>query len=685
MQPGAVGLDDVIAAVEKAGFDVPVDVDLEDPRAEAEALRAHERRENAALARDAILAAVLTVPVVVLGMGFMDWRPGHWIAGALATPVVFWSGRRFFVDAVRQLRQRTANMNTLVALGVGSAWLLSVASLLGLAHGDVYFEGAAVVVTLVLVGRAMEGRARSSAAEALRRLADLSPDVARVVRGGEVVEVPARSLRPGDLVVLPPGARVPADGVIEQGVTAVDESMLTGEPVPVSKGPGDRILAGTLNGEGMVRFRVQAAGRGTTLARILDLVRQAQAEKAPVQQLVDRVAAVFVPAVVLVAAGTFAGWWWLGGDASKALIHAVSVLVIACPCALGLATPVAILVGTGVGARMGILVRGAGALQRARELRCLVLDKTGTVTEGRFEVREQWGDPGLLEVAAALEQGSEHPIARAIVERFEGRPPTAQDARAVPGHGVTGRVAGRRAWVGTRRFLVQEGAPDGGPELDAWEAEQAAQGRTVVRVAVEGGAVGALALADRLRPEARRAVEALHRLGIETVMVTGDHEAAARAVAEAVGIDRVIARALPEDKVAEVRRLRDAGHVVGLVGDGVNDAPALAAADVGIAMGSGTDVAMETADAVLVRSDLRLVPAAIALSAATVRNVRQNLGWAFVYNVVAIPLAVAGLLNPMVAGAAMALSSLSVVGNALRLRRFDAGGLLRGAGGSAPE
>ncbi|MCB9741557.1 MAG: cadmium-translocating P-type ATPase [Alphaproteobacteria bacterium] len=676
VSPGLVGREEVVHAVEKAGFSVPEDLDLDDPAAEAEAQRAREEAEVRALKRDVGLAAALTLPVFTLGMFFMHWGPGHWISAALATPVVFWSGRRFFKDAWHQARQLSANMNTLVAMGTGAAWGLSVAGLLALGAHAIYFESAAVVVTLVLLGRLLEARAKGQAAEGLRRLGDLTPAVAHVLRRGEVVEVDARAVRLGDLVIVRPGERFPVDGVIEEGASAVDESMLTGESLPVDKSLGDTVMAGTVNGSAALRVRTRAVGADTALAGITRLVREAQAGKAPVQRLVDQVAAVFVPVVMVLAALTFLGWWLWMGDAVVAAVHAVSVLVIACPCALGLATPTAILVGTGRGAEEGILVAGAEALEQAHAVTRVVVDKTGTLTQGRpalesVQALEGFDEARVLAAAAAVEASSEHPLARAIVGAA-GQVPAAGSVEAVVGRGVRGQVDGVEVFVGSARGLREAGVEAEALEPLAEAAEAA--GKAAVRVAIDGRPAGVIVLSDPLRPEAAEAMARLREMGIAVTLATGDRRPAAEAVAAQLGITDVQAELLPEDKHRVVESLRAAGAVVAMVGDGVNDAPALAAADIGVAMGSGTDVARHSAGLTLVREDLRLLAASLDLSRATMRSIRQNLGWAFFYNVLAIPLAMLGFLSPMLAGAAMAMSSVSVVGNSLRLRGWKVGG-----------
>jgi P-type Cu+ transporter len=663
--PGQVDRAAVVGAIERAGFEVPDDVDLEDPAAEAAAWRAREEATIASLRRDFGVALVLTLPVFVLGMGFMHWGPGHWISAVLATPVVFGSGRRFWADAWKQLRLGTANMNTLVAGGTGAAWALSIGGLFWLGHSAIYFESAAVIVTLILLGRWLEARAKGSAAEAIRRLADLSPQVARVLQDGQVVEVPVASLRIGDLLMVETGGAVPADGVVESGTSAVDESMLTGEARPVPKGPGDEVLAGTVNSDGALRVRALHTGRGTALAAIMDRLRQAQAEKAPVQRLVDRVASVFVPVVMAIAALTFLGWWLAGAGAVTAAVNAVSVLVIACPCALGLATPTAILVGTGVGAEKGVLVRGAEALERLAHVDHVVVDKTGTLTRGAFAVVSVDGRDELLLLAAAVETGSEHPLARGVLAAA-GPVQAATEVVAVPGRGVHGRVGERTVAVGTRAYLAGLGVDSADWDGRVQTAE--ADGCTVVRVAVDGETAGVIALADTLRPEAMEAIASLQAAGIGVTLLTGDSAAAAQAVARQVGITDVQSRVRPGDKADRVAALQAEGKVVAMIGDGVNDAPALAQADVGVAMGSGSAVARQAAALTLVRSDLGLLQEALCVSRATLRTIHQNLGWAFGYNVIAIPLAMAGVLTPMIAGAAMALSSVSVVTNSLRLR-----------------
>ena len=609
------------------------------------------------------------------------------LQGVLAAPVVLWSGRPFFARFWASLVNRSPNMFTLIGLGVGAAFLASLAALAdatvlhGLfpagfrsAHGvvEAYFESAAAIVVLVLVGQVLELRARHRTGEAVRALLTLTPQTARVVlHNGREVELPVELVQVGDRVRVRPGERVPVDGVVREGTTAVDESMLTGEPMAVAKAAGDPVAAGTLNGPGAVVAEATKVGENTLLAQIVRLVGAAQRSRMPVQRLVDRVSAVFVPAVVLAAAATFLAWA-AAGRWDYAVVCAVSVLVIACPCALGLATPMAVVVGTGRGARAGVLFRDAEALERLARVDTVVFDKTGTLTEGKPEVVAAELSDEALGLAAAVERGSEHPLARAVVRYAEGRGvaiPAAADVRAVPGQGAEGRVGGRRVLVGNAGLMRASGVAGGFPGADR-------AGASVVLVAVDGTAAGALAVGDTVRPHAAEAVRELVWAGVRPVLLTGDRRAAAEEVARQVGIAEVIADTLPADKHAAVEQLKAGVRVVAMVGDGINDAPALAAADVGVALGTGTDVAISAAGVTLVRPDLRAVAAARALSRATVRTIRQNLVLAFAYNLLAVPVA-AGVLvpfggtlvSPVWAAAAMSLSSVSVVLNSLRLAR----------------
>ena len=686
--PGGSAPDEaaLVTAVETAGYGAR----RAEPTIDVEA---EERAHAAALRRDLIVlgaAIALTLPLVaqmVLPFVGVDFMLPPLVQFALATPVQFWAGARFYKAAWPALKALTGNMDLLVALGTSAAYGLS--AVLTLAMGaemfragaaELYFEASAAVITLVLLGRVLESRAKRKTSAAIRALMQLRPETARVERDGVVVEVPLEELRAGDVTVIRPGERVPADGDILTGDSQADESMLTGESMPVDKHPGDRVTGGSINGAGLLRVAVTAVGAESTLAKIIDLVQSAQASKPPVQRLVDRISEIFVPVVVAVALITFVTWLALGAELSTALLNAVAVLVIACPCALGLATPTALMTGTGMAAQRGILIKDAEALERARDLTTVVLDKTGTLTRGRPAVREilltdGMRDLDLLELAAAAQQGSEHPLARAVLERAEEddlKLAPAVDFEALTGRGIAARVGDRSLRIGSRCLMAETGVDSGPLEARAETLER--RGLSVIWIAETGEEnrlLGAMALGDTLKPGAREAVAALHRLGIETVLLTGDNRRVAEAVAAEVGIDRVLAEVLPGDKAAEVQRLRAEGKGVAMVGDGVNDAPALAAADIGIAMGDGSDVAMHTAGITLMRGDPRLVAEAVALSRKTYSKIRQNLFWAFIYNTIGVPLAAIGLLSPVIAGAAMALSSVSVVTNSLALRRFD--------------
>ncbi len=652
------------------------------------------------------VGAVLTVPVFALAMADMipgrplhhvlDMRAMNWVQLLLATPVVVWGGWPFFARGWESVRNLSPNMFTLIALGVGAAYLYSLAATVapGLfpegfraASGAVepYFDTAAVVTVLVLLGQVLELRARSQTAGAVRRLLGLAPKTARVVRDdGREEDVPVGHLRVGDRVRVRPGERVPTDGTVVEGRSAVDESMVSGEPIPVEKEPGAKVVGGTVNGTGGLLVRADKVGGDTLLARIVRMVGDAQRTRAPVERLVNRVSKVFVPAVVLVAALAFVAWalWGTEPRLAHALVNAVAVLIIACPCALGLATPMSIMVGTGRGAEAGVLIKDAEALELLGKADVLVVDKTGTLTEGRprlarVQPAEEFAENEVLRLAASLERGSEHPLASAIVSGALARGLTltgADDFRSVTGKGVLGTVGGRRVALGNAKLLKDEGIV--WEELKAEETHLPSEVQTVVLVAVDGRFAGLVSVRDPIRASTPEAVRLLHAEGLRVIMLTGDRRGTAEAVGRELGIDEVVAEVLPEEKEAVVRRLKGEGHVVAMAGDGVNDAPALARADVGIAMGTGTDVAMESAGVTLVKGDLRGIARARRLSRATVRNIRQNLFLAFVYNAVGVPVA-AGvlypvfgiLITPIWASAAMSLSSVSVIANALRLRR----------------
>ena len=658
-------------AVDQAGYHAtPLAAARERPRA------ASARHDRLHVALAALLTAPLLAGMLLQPVGIDAMLPG-WLQLALATPVQLWLGARFYAAGWRAARAGAGNMDLLVALGTSAAYGLSLYLLArdpALRHG-LYFEAAALITTLVLLGRWLEARAKHRTTEALRALGALRPATARVRRDGAEQAVAVETLRVGDLVVVRPGERVPADGAVREGTSELDEALITGESLPVAKAPGAPVTGGALNGTGLLVIEVTAVGAETVLARIIRLVEDAQAAKAPIQRLVDRVSAVFVPVVLALALATALGWLLAGASAEVAVLRAVAVLVIACPCALGLATPTAIMVGTGAGARHGILIKDAEALERARAVTTVLFDKTGTLTEGRPSVTDVVpidGDAGgLLARAAALQAGSEHPLARAVLARA-GQPALPASAlRALPGLGVEGKLDGATLLLGSRRLADGFGLADGEPARRADALAEA--GRTVawlIETAPRRRVLGLLGFGDALKPTAAAAIARLRADGIASALITGDNRGAAHAVATALGITRVLAEVMPADKAAAVEALRRDGAVVAMVGDGINDAPALAAADVGIALGTGTDVAMASAGITLMRGDPALVGDAIALSRRTYAKIRQNLFWAFAYNLVGLPLAAAGLLSPVIAGAAMALSSVSVVTNALSLRRW---------------
>jgi Cu+-exporting ATPase len=633
--PTRTGVREFVGAIEELGYGVPEREVREDA-----AERSYRRR--------LIVAAIFALPVLVLGMshGRIVVPYSTWIQLALTLPVVCWAGAPFYIAAWKALRHGAANMNSLISLGTGAAFLYSVWETVRGGH-QVYFEAAAVIIALILLGRTLEARARGRASEAIHRLMDLQPPVARVLRGGVESEIPIEDVREGEIVIARPGEHIAVDGEVTEGESAVDEAMLTGESLPVDKRAGTPVFAGTMNRSGALRYRATKIGRGTLLARMVELVKQAQGSRAPVARLADVVSAYFTVGVLAAATVTFAAWLVFAPFAT-AMVNAVAVLIIACPCALGLATPTAIMVATGRGAQRGILIKGGEALEMASRVDTVVLDKTGTVTQGRPTVVRVAAEPGwteseLLALAASAEYYSEHPLAKAIVQRAAAcnlELLATEEFSAQTGHGVRARIQGREVVVGR-------------PGVSVW---------------VDGKLVGKIEIADTIRPESPETVDRLKRLGISVAMVTGDHRQTADTIARQAGIDTVIADVLPDQKVAEVKKLQTSGARVAMAGDGINDAPALAQADLGIAMGSGTDVAMEAAAVTLMRDDLRGVAEALELSRRTMRIIRQNLFWAFAYNVIGIPLAAFGLLSPMIASAAMAASSVTVVGNSLRLR-----------------
>ncbi|QKT04171.1 copper-translocating P-type ATPase [Ectothiorhodospiraceae bacterium 2226] len=684
----------LIEAVVKAGYEA---AELR-TAADEEAKEAEEQARYKRLLRDVAIAGAIGAflmtgdmlhwfPTLETGAGRLFWG----VMSLLTLYVLAGPGQRFFTGAWKAFWSHSANMDTLIALGTGSAWVYSTLIVLfpGLVPAEArhpYFEAAAIIIALVSLGGALELRARGRTSEAIRRLIGLQPKTARVIRDGKEQDVPIAEVGLGETVRVRPGEKVPLDGVILDGASALDESMLTGEPLPVAKGSGDTVIGGTLNKSGTFLFRTTHIGRDTALARIVDMVRQAQSSKPPIARLVDKVSAVFVPTVLIIAVITLLVWYNLGPEprAPFMLVTTMTVLIIACPCALGLATPISLMVGVGKGAESGVLIRHGGALQQARRLTAVMLDKTGTVTAGQPRVTEIIAAPGfeeaeVLRLAAGVERGSEHPLAEAVLAAAQDRgleAPAGEAFEAIAGHGVAARVEGRAALFGNERLMRERGVDLG--HLREQALALAGRGATPMFLAVDGRAAGLVAVADPVKDDSKAAIARLHRLGLKVVMVTGDRRETAEAVAREVGIDEVFAEVLPQDKSDKVAELQGRGEVVAMVGDGINDAPALARADVGFAIGTGTDVAIESADITLMRGSLHGVVDAIAISRATVRNIKQNLFGAFMYNTLSIPIA-AGvlwpatglLLNPMIAGAAMALSSVTVVTNANRLRFFQ--------------
>jgi Cu+-exporting ATPase len=652
-----------------------------------------------------IVSAVLVIgslPAMTgLSMPFIPmWLHHPWVQFVLTTPVLFWGGGQFFINAWKAFKHRTATMDTLVAVGTGAAYLYSLFPTFlpqwFIAQGlrpDVYFEAAAVIIALLLVGRLLENRAKGQTSEAIRKLIGLQAKTARVIRDGQAVDVPIAAVLVGDTILVRPGEKIPVDGEIVSGSSTIDEAMVTGESMPVTKHPGDEVIGATLNTTGSFQFRATRIGKDTFLAQIVKLVQQAQGSKAPIQRLADQVTGWFVPVVIAIAILTFILWFNIMGNVTMALITAVGVLIIACPCALGLATPTAIMVGTGKGAENGILIKGADSLELAHKLQTIVLDKTGTITQGKPTVTDYVTVEGtangnelrLLQLAASIERNSEHPLAEAVVQYAQSQGvelTEAQEFVAIAGSGVQGYVADRWVQIGTHRWMTELNI-DTSRLQHQWDRLESL-GKTVVWIAIDGKVEGMMAIADAIKPSSVGAILALQRMDLEVIMLTGDNRRTAEVIAHEVGIHRILAEVRPDQKAATVATLQAEGKIVAMVGDGINDAPALAQADVGIAIGTGTDVAIAASDITLISGDLQGIVTAIQLSRATIRNIKQNLFFAFVYNIAGIPIA-AGilypffgwLLNPIMAGAAMAFSSVSVVTNALRLRNFKPGVLSR--------
>lgn len=698
--PSKVKLSQIKSAITDAGY-APRELDPDAARGEEETKRATELSK---MRRRFGIAALFAVPELYIAMSHMipalglpmpDFMSAHnfplvfaLIQFFLTVPVIA-AGSRFFRVGFKLLIKGAPNMDTLVAIGTGSAFLYSTFAMVMIYLGDfsfaasLYFESAAVVITLVMLGKYLEAVSKGKTSEAIKKLMNLAPKTAIVIRDNTEAEVPLEEVEVGDTVLVRPGSSIPVDGIVTEGVSSVDESMLTGESLPVEKQPDSPVTGGSMNGEGLIRFRVTKVGADTALSKIIRLVEDAQSRKAPIAKLADIVSGYFVPVVIGIALLTAVAWALAGKEFNFVLTSFVSVMVIACPCALGLATPTAIMVGTGKGAELGILIKGGEALETAHRINTVVLDKTGTITEGKpvlTDVRTYSGitEAELLLLGASAERGSEHPIARSIVEGAEKRGVALlepEQFKAVPGRGIDATVKGKHILAGNVKLMKENRIDVSQAEKDA--ADLSAQGRTLMYLAVDGKLAGLMAAADTVKPTSRQAIQKLRKLGIEVAMITGDNASTAASIAGEVGIDRVLSDVLPQDKAGEVKKLQESGRKVAMVGDGINDAPALVQADIGMAIGTGTDVAVESADIVLMRGDLNEVPTAIALSRATIRNIKQNLFWAFIYNLAGIPLA-AGvfylfggpLLNPIFAGAAMALSSVSVVTNALRLRYF---------------
>ncbi len=710
---GEVGMADLRKAVDGAGYSLRA----EEGTGDSDALMEATKQELRTLKKKLLLAGTIGIFMLI---GVISELTGGWMASpltnrylmwALATPVQFWAGWQFYKGLWGGLKHRTANMNTLIAVGTSAAYLYSASVILfpgffssgGRGEG-LYFDTAVIIVALILLGRFLETRAKGQTSEAIKKLMGMQPKVARVVRDGQEADIPIEDVVVGDMIVVRPGEKVPVDGVVREGHSSIDESMVTGESIPIEKNAGDQVIGATINKTGSFQFEATKVGRDTTLAQIIKLVEEAQGSKAPIQRLADLIASYFVPVVIVIAVLTFLVWLIFGPEPALTfgLLNFVAVLIIACPCALGLATPTAIMVGTGKGAENGVLIRSGEALETAHKIKAIILDKTGTLTEGKPVVTdvvaaEGFGEEELLLLAASAERGSEHPLGEAIVNSAREKGITLGDVtdfNAIPGHGIEAKLNGRAVLLGNLKLMEDRGLALGGLELTA--ATLADQGKTPMFIGVDGRPAGIVAVADTLKPRSKETIQELQRQGLEVIMLTGDNRRTADAIAREVGIDRALAEVLPEHKAEEVKKLQAEGKVVAMVGDGINDAPALAQANVGIAIGTGTDVAMEAADITLMSGDLTGVVTAISLSKRTMRTIKQNLFWAFAYNTALIPVAAGvlylvwgqsgtpsglefffgdyGFLNPMLAAAAMASSSLTVVSNSLRLKRFQPAG-----------